>query len=48
MPKRSCDCGCDHFRFKITPELDGSFITNLCRNCNHALAQHLELASAEE
>lgn len=44
---RRCDCGCDSFRFKVVIE-DENFHTNLCRNCNHALAAHINLPGPEQ
>jgi hypothetical protein len=40
--KRCCKCGCDHFRFKL--DVDEDEFVNICRNCNHTLAEHIQEA----
>ena len=40
-----CSCGCEHFRFKMTV---AETYYNICRNCNHTLAEHLNLAKRKQ
>ncbi len=48
MSKRSCECGCDTFRFKPEYVFDQHYEKNECRNCGHVLAQHLNISKDAE
>jgi hypothetical protein len=41
MSSKLCSCGCDTFRFRVTTE-DAEYYTNVCRNCGHTLAEHVD------
>ena len=46
MTERSCICGCTTFRFKYQDK--DEFYTNICRNCNHTLAEHIDIKKDAE
>ena len=52
MVERSCMCGCKTFRFKMNEIKEGNddqeLYYNICRNCNHTMAEHLKIVKQAE
>ena len=50
MSTGECECGCSSFRFKWRTDVveDEQVFANICANCDHTLAAHLEIRKQSE
>jgi hypothetical protein len=44
----NCKCGCNSFRFKWDHKPDEMLFENICSNCQHTLAEHIDIVRSQQ